>query len=131
MVVETGSYQGSGWSSTLMSIFFDVAGVHPGDSNVHAVGLTGIRQFVLKPNAQEEPLRSRTQGARRGVHPAPLAQDHSGGLVWRQLSKWAMTSMADLEPLHRRTPESSADTRFQYGPIEKQTWRTWCNSTLP
>jgi hypothetical protein len=44
-----------------LDVEFDVAGVHTGDSNVDAVGLTGIRQFVLKPNAREEPVRSRTQ----------------------------------------------------------------------
>jgi len=32
---------------------FDDAGVYTGDSHVDAVGLTGIRQFVLKPNARE------------------------------------------------------------------------------
>jgi hypothetical protein len=44
-----------------LDVEYDVAGVHTGDSNVDAVGLTGIRQFALKPNAQEEPVRSRTQ----------------------------------------------------------------------
>jgi hypothetical protein len=44
-----------------LDVEFDVAGVHTGDSNVDAVGLTGIRQLVLKPNAREEPVRSRTQ----------------------------------------------------------------------
>ncbi|MGA8253738.1 MAG: hypothetical protein WBW75_22315 [Mycobacterium sp.] len=51
MVVETGSYQGFGWSSTL-DVEFDVAGVHTGDSHIDAVGLTRIREFVLNPNAQ-------------------------------------------------------------------------------
>jgi len=36
-----------------LDVEFDVAGVHTEDSNVDAVGLTGIRQFVLKPNARE------------------------------------------------------------------------------
>jgi hypothetical protein len=44
-----------------LDVEFDVAGVHTGDSHADAVGLTGIRQFVLKPNAREEPVRSRTQ----------------------------------------------------------------------
>jgi hypothetical protein len=44
-----------------LDVELNVAGVHTGDSNVDAVGLTGIRQFVLKPNAQDEPVRSRTQ----------------------------------------------------------------------
>ena len=44
-----------------LDVEFDVAGVHTGDSNVDAVGLTGIRQFVLKPTAREDPGRSPTQ----------------------------------------------------------------------
>jgi hypothetical protein len=39
-----------------LDVELDVAGIHTGDSNVDAVGLTSIRQFVLKPNAREDLL---------------------------------------------------------------------------
>ena len=48
MVVETGSYQAFSRSSTLMSNL--TLGRPHCDSHIDAVGLTGIRQFVLKPN---------------------------------------------------------------------------------
>jgi len=44
-----------------LDVEFDVAGLHTADSYVDTVGLTGTRQFVSKPNAPEEPLRSQTQ----------------------------------------------------------------------
>src|SRR4029077_4462401 len=51
------------WLVVDLDVELNVAGVHTGDSNVDAVGLIGIRQFVLKPNPREEPVRSRTHCA--------------------------------------------------------------------
>jgi hypothetical protein len=68
VVVETGSYQGFGWSSTL-DVEFDVAGVHTGDSHIDAVCLARIREFVLNPDA-------RRAGAALGRNVCRTRSDH-------------------------------------------------------
>ena len=96
-----------------LDVEFDVAGVHTGDSNVDAADLTGIRQFVLKPNAREEPVRSRTQCVPNTKRPPRRNQEtasKSDAMTTICVSK--RSSPASL----RRPPSSPSDERAKRGP---------------
>jgi hypothetical protein len=69
-----------------LDVEFDVAGVHTGDSYIDAVGLTGIRQFVLKPNAREESVRL-------GRNVCRARSDHQDATKKRHPNSDAMTTI--------------------------------------